>query len=181
MTYRCYFNHLLIRTDAEAETPILWPPHAGSWLIGKDPDTGRDWGQEEKGMTEDEMAGWHHWLNAHEFGWTPGVGGEGGPGGLVYCDLWGRKESDTTERLNWTELKPSQVNSLLFYTCESCVINFYHILHHLNILTLLKCLIFNPLFLQFPYFSCLSSTCPFASLFPKSLPSNSCLRIYSTK
>ena len=62
------------RTDAEAETPILWPPHAKSWLIGKDPDAGRDWGQEEKGMTEDEMAGWHHRLNGHEFEWTPGVG-----------------------------------------------------------------------------------------------------------
>ena len=62
------------RTDAEAETPILWPPHAKSWLNGKDPDADRDWGQEEKGMTEDEMAGWHHQLNAHEFGWTPGAG-----------------------------------------------------------------------------------------------------------
>ena len=59
------------RTDAEAETPVLWPPHAKSWLIGKDPDAERDWGQEEKGMTEDEMAGWHHWLDAYEFGWTP--------------------------------------------------------------------------------------------------------------
>ena len=57
------------RTGAEAETPILWPPHAESWLIGKDPDAGRDWGQEEKGMTEDEMAGWHHRLDGHEFGW----------------------------------------------------------------------------------------------------------------
>ena len=56
------------RTDAKAETPILWPPHAMSWLIGKDSDAGRDWGQEEKGMTEDEMAGWHHWLDGHEFG-----------------------------------------------------------------------------------------------------------------
>ena len=61
------------RTDAEAQTPILWPPHVKSWLIGKDPDAGRDWGQEEKGTTEDEMAGWHHRLR-HEFGWTPGVG-----------------------------------------------------------------------------------------------------------
>ena len=90
------------RTDAEAETPILWPPHTKSWLIGKDPDTGRDWGQEEKGMTEDEMTGWHHRLDAHEFGWTLGVGD--GQGGLVCCDSWGRKESDTTKRLNWTEL-----------------------------------------------------------------------------
>ena len=85
-------------TDAEDETPILWPPHAKSWLIGKDPDTGRDWGQEEKGTTEDEMAGWHHWLDAHEFGWTPGVGD--GQGGLMCCGSWGCKESDTAE-LNW--------------------------------------------------------------------------------
>ena len=87
------------RTDAEAETPILWPLHTKSWLIGKDPDAGRDWGQEEKGTTEDEMAGWHHWLDGCEFGWTPGVGD--GQGGLACCDSWGRKESDTTEGLNW--------------------------------------------------------------------------------
>jgi len=89
------------RTDAEAETPILWPPHAKSWLIGKDPDAGRDWGQEEKGTTEDEMAGCHHWLDEHEFEWTPGVGD--GQGGLTCCDSWDRKESDTSEWLNWTE------------------------------------------------------------------------------
>ena len=85
------------RTDAKAETPILLPPHAKCWLIGKDPDSGRDWGQEEKGMTEDEMAGWHHWLDGHESEWTPGVGD--GQGGLACCDSWGRKESDTTEQL----------------------------------------------------------------------------------
>ena len=90
------------RTDAKAETPILWPPDAKSWLIGKDPDAGRDWGQEEKGTTEDEMAGWHHGLDGPEFEWTPGVGD--GQGGLACCDSWGRKESDTTEWLNWTEL-----------------------------------------------------------------------------
>jgi len=90
------------RTDAEAETPILWPPHVKSWLTGKDPDDGRDWGQEEKGTTEDEMAGWHHRLNGHESEWTPGV--DDGQGGLVCCDSWDRKESDTTEWLNWTEL-----------------------------------------------------------------------------
>ena len=89
------------RNDAEAETPILWPPHAKSWLIGKDPDAGRDWRQEEKGTTEDEMAGWHHRLNGHEFEWTPGVGD--GQGGLACCDSWGHKESDTIEWLNWTE------------------------------------------------------------------------------
>ena len=91
------------RTDAEAETPILWPPHAKSWLIGKDSDAGRDWGHEEKGTTEDEIAGWHHRLNAHEFGWTPGVGD--GQGGLECCDSWGSKKSDKTERLNWAESK----------------------------------------------------------------------------
>ena len=90
------------RTDAEAETPILWPPDVKNWLIWKDPDAGKDWGQEEKGTTEDEMAGWHHWLDGHESGWTPGVAD--GQGGLACCDSWGRKESDTTEELNWTEL-----------------------------------------------------------------------------
>ena len=90
------------RTDVEAETPILWPPDAKSWLTGKDPDAGSDWGQEEKGPTEDEMAGWHHRPNGHEFGWTLGVGD--GQGGLACCDSWGHKESDTTERLNWAEL-----------------------------------------------------------------------------
>ena len=91
------------RTDAEAETPVLWPPHAKSWLTGKDSDAGRDWGQEEKGTTEDETAGWHHRLNGHEFEWTPGV--SDGQGGLACCNSWGHKESDTTERLNWAELK----------------------------------------------------------------------------
>ena len=89
------------RTDAEAEIPILGPPHVKSWLIWKDPDAGRDWAQEEKGA-EDEMAGWHHQLNGHGFGWTPGVGD--GQGGLACCGSWGRKESDMTERLIWTEL-----------------------------------------------------------------------------
>ena len=93
------------RTDAKAETPILWPPDGKSWLIGKDPDAGRVWGQEEKGTTEDEMAGWHRWLNGRESEWTPGVGD--GQGGLVCCNSWGHKESDTTERLNCTELKNS--------------------------------------------------------------------------
>ena len=90
------------RTDAEAETPILWPPDAKNWLTGKDPDTGKDWRLEEKGMTEDEMFGWHHQLNGDEFEWTLGVGD--GQGGLACCDSWGCKESDTTEQLNWTEL-----------------------------------------------------------------------------
>ena len=100
------------RTDAEAETPVLWPPHVKSWLIGKDPDAGRDWGQEEE-MTEDEMAGWHHLLKGHESEWIPGV--DVGQGGLVYCDSWGHKESDTTERLNWTELN-GHLFPFIFYT-----------------------------------------------------------------
>ena len=89
------------RNDAKAETPGLWPPHTKSWLTGTDSNTGRDWGQEEKRMTEDEMAGWNHWLSGHESEWTPGVGD--GQGGLACCDSWGCKESDTTELLNWTE------------------------------------------------------------------------------
>ena len=91
------------RKDAKAETPVLWPAHAKSWLIGKDSDAGRDWGQEEKGMTEDEMAGWHHQLDGCESEWTPGVGD--GQGGLACCDSWGLKESDMTEQLNWKEVK----------------------------------------------------------------------------
>ena len=83
------------RTDAEAETPILWPPHAKSYLIGKDSDAGRDWGQEEKETTEDEVVGWHHQLDGHEFEHALGAGD--GQGGLAcYCP-WGRRESDTTE------------------------------------------------------------------------------------
>ena len=86
------------RTDAEAETPILWPPDVESWLIGKDSDAGRDWGQEEKGTIEDEMAGWHHWLHGHEFEQTLRVGER--QGSLVCCSPWGRKESDTTLQLS---------------------------------------------------------------------------------
>ena len=88
------------RNDAKAETPVLWPLHEKGWLFEKDSDAGSDWGQEEKGMTEDEMAGWHY--RGREFEWTLGVGH--GQGGLACCSSWGRKESDTTERLNWTEI-----------------------------------------------------------------------------
>ena len=102
--------------DAEAETLVLWPTHAKSWRIGKDSDAGRDWGQEEKGTTEDEMAGWHHWLDGHESEWTPGVGD--GQGGLACCDSWGRKELDTTERLNWTELNWTEISFVLYYHLE---------------------------------------------------------------
>ena len=87
-------------TDAEPETPILWSPHAKNWLVGKDPDAGRHWGQEEKGTTEDEMAGWHHELNGHGFGWTPGVGD--GQEGLAWCCSWGCKA--LAQLSDWTEL-----------------------------------------------------------------------------
>ena len=89
------------RADVEAETPIVWPPDGKSWLTGKDPDAGKDWRQ-EKGRTEDEMVGRHHRLDGHEFEQAPGVGD--GQGGLACCSPWGRTESDTTERLNRTEL-----------------------------------------------------------------------------
>ena len=89
------------RTGAEAETPILWPPDAKNWITGKDPDAGKDWRQEEKGMAEDEMVGWLHQLDGHEFEQSPGVGD--GQGSLACCSPWGCKDSDTTEWLNWTE------------------------------------------------------------------------------
>ena len=98
------------RADAEAETPILWPPDAKSWLTGNDPDAGKDWGQEEKGTAEDEMVKWHHQLNGHEFGWAPGVGE--GQGGLTCCHSLDHKESDTTERLNWTKPRDALIQSL---------------------------------------------------------------------
>ena len=88
------------RTDAEAEAPILWPPDEKNWLFGKDPTVGKDWRQEKKGMTEDEMVGWHHQLDGYEFEPALGVGDR--RGSLAYCSLWGCKESDTTEQLNWT-------------------------------------------------------------------------------
>ena len=88
-------------TDVEAETPVLWPLDAENWLIWKDPDAGKDWRQEEKGMTEDEMVGWHHRRDGHEFEQAVGVGD--GQGSLVYCSPWGCKELGTTEQLNWTE------------------------------------------------------------------------------
>ena len=100
------------RTDATAETPVLWPPHEKSWLIGKVSDAGRDWGQEEKGTTQDEMAKWHHGLNGRDSEWTLGVGD--GQGGLVCCDSWGRKESDTTEWLNWTEPLKSLYHCIVY-------------------------------------------------------------------
>ena len=104
------------RTDAEAETPILWPPDAKNWLIGKDLDAGKDWRWEEKGTTEDKMVGWHHWLNRNEVQSTMGVGD--GQGGLVCCSPWCHKELDTTEWLNWSELNwPTPV--FLGFPCGS--------------------------------------------------------------
>ena len=102
------------RTDFEAEIPILRPPDGKSWLIGKDPEAGKDWGQEEKGTTEDEMAGWHHRLNRHGFGWTPGFCD--GQAGLTCCGSWGHKELDTTERMNWTDNYSKWIINLICLT-----------------------------------------------------------------
>ena len=119
------------KTDAEAETPILWPPDAKSWLIGKDPDAGKDWRWEEKGTTEDEMVEWHYWLNEHELEQAPGDGE--GQGSLACCSPWGCKESDMTERLNnnkvsmnfimekksWEELTvENEMNASLWIICS---------------------------------------------------------------
>ena len=118
------------RTDAKTEAPILCPPDEKNWLIGKDPDPGKDWRQEEKGTIEDEMVGWHHWLNGHEFEQAPGVGD--GQGSLACCSPWGHKESDMTEWLNWTSnimttklftsyglnCIPSQIHMLEFHFWE---------------------------------------------------------------
>ena len=116
------FCFLILNICLTITSPILWPPHEKSWLIGKDPDAGRDWGQEEKGTTEDEMAGWHHQLDGHEFGWIPGIGD--GQGGLVSCDSWGLKESDMTEQLNWTELKEKNFIWQLWVKKYLCIVHF---------------------------------------------------------
>ena len=102
------------RTDPDAEAPILWPPDVKNWLIWKELDAGKDWRQEEKGTTEEEMVGWHHWLNGHEFEQAPGV--DDGQGSLACCSPWGCKELDTTERLNWTEVPGNWVPSLVSLT-----------------------------------------------------------------
>ena len=118
------------RTDAEAETPILWPPDAKNWLIGKDPDAQKDWRQEEKGTTVDEISGsvdetvaWYHWLDGHEFELASGVGDR--QGRLACCSPWGHKVLDMTEQLNWTELKPCEGSSLetLLYTWRNQSMN----------------------------------------------------------
>ena len=119
------------RNDAEAETTVLWPPHAKTWLMGNDFDAGRDWGQEEKGTTEDEMAGWHHWLDGRESEWTPGVGD--GQGGLACCDSWGRKELDMTEWLNWTDSICSLSNTWEIKTfSEYKILKFLPSMHHFS-------------------------------------------------
>ena len=114
----------IVKTDPEAEIPKLWPPDAKSWLIGKDSDAGRDWFQEEKGTTEDEMAGCHHQLNGHEFEWTLGAGD--GQGGLACCDSWGCKVSDMTEQLNWTDTSKICLFSFLkctvYWKCDSNIL-----------------------------------------------------------
>ena len=116
------------RNDAKAETPVLWPPHVKSWLIAKDSDAGRDWGQEKKRTTEDEMAVWPHWLDGRESEWSPGVGD--GQGGLVCCESWGRKGSDMTERLNWTELRRQQLLSTFADLCSESSSHGQYRRHH---------------------------------------------------
>ena len=118
------------RIDIEAEAQIFWPPDAKSWLIWKVPAAGKDWGQEEKGMTEDEIVGWHPRLNGHGFGWTQGVGD--GQRGLACCSPWGCKESDATEPLNWTEVPFTLqsfyfacffISGMIYLTISSVIIN----------------------------------------------------------
>ena len=103
------------RTDAEAETPVLWPPDAKDWLIWKDPDAGKDWRWEEKGETEDEIVGWHHQCDGHEFESTLGVGV--GEGSQVCCSSWGREDLDTTELLNWAEYIYIYMGLILIKSC----------------------------------------------------------------
>ena len=110
------------RTDAETETPILWPPHMKNWLFRKDPDAGKDWSQEEKGTTEDEMVGWHHRLDRHEFEQVPGVGD--GQESLACCSPWGHKESNSTEWLNWTE--HTNLSSPTRYRKNLCPLQWKH-------------------------------------------------------
>ena len=115
------------RTDIEAETPILWAPDVKNWLIRKDSDAGKDWGQEEKGTTEDEVVGWHHPHNGHGFRWTLEVGD--GQGGLACCDSWGHKELGTTKRLNWTELNwcAKLIIGSRFHYFINCAFVFHHL------------------------------------------------------
>ena len=108
------------RNDAKAESPVLWPPHVNNWLIGKDSDAGRDWRQVEKGMTEDEIAGWHHWLDGHEFGWTLGVGdGQGVP---ACCNSWGQSP---TRLSDWTELNWMAISFAIFLSHSVGYLSFF--------------------------------------------------------
>ena len=123
------------RTDAEAETPILWPPHAKSWLIGKDPDAGRDWGQEENGTTEDEMAGWHHQLSAHEFGWTPEL--------VMDREAWRAEIHGIAKSRNqlsdWTELKKGYFSGFEFaFTYTHVYVHTYILLSWKTSLSILE-------------------------------------------
>ena len=145
------------RTDAEAETSVLWPPDSKNWLTGKDPDAGKNWEQEEKGTTEDEMVGWHHWLDGHEFEHAPCIGD--GQGSLRCCSPWGCKESDTTEQLNWVadwypcfhankghpqalvSLSPGTLKSGFFYWTVTLTANTRHVLWLRN----LFCLSYSPM------------------------------------
>ena len=137
----------IARTVAEVETPILWPPDGKIWLIGKGPAAGKDWRQEEKGMTEDEMVGWHYRLNGHEFEQALGV--EDGQESLACCSPWGHKELDTTERLNWTEpnlpfpqvgISLSLNSSLLPFPCVGLHVGLY--LTDPTLIWRFKCIIF---------------------------------------
>ena len=124
------------RNYAKAEAPVLWPPHEKSWLIGKDSDAGRDWGQAENGTTEYEMVPWHHWLDGCESEWTLGFGD--GQGGLACCDSWGHKELDMIERLNWTELNWISWSGLPFPSPVD------HILSDLSTMTHPSCMLWEP-------------------------------------
>ena len=148
------------RIDVEAETPIFWPADAKSWRIWKDPDVAKDWRQ-EKGTTEDEMVGWHHRLNGHEFGWTPGVGD--GQGGLVCCSSWGHKELDMTERLNWTDscfIMLTTVSLLPFPSLSFTPCPFLLILHFSLPFSLPSSFLSSSLFLVIPALFFCSSKSP---------------------
>ena len=125
------------RQEAKAETPVLWPPHAKSWLIGKYSDAGRDWGRRRRGWQRMRwLDEWHHWLDGHEFEWTPGVGD--GHGGLACCSSWGHKESDTTEWLNWTD--GTRCHDLSFLSLSTSENSLMHVANlHLLLNTQLKC------------------------------------------